>query len=427
MCWTRKLGPARRKKARTRLAISDVATRLFMERGFEHVTVAEIAAAADVSVKTVFNYFPARRSCSSTAPTRCSAGARRARSPSARAGPPSSPALHGAAGREPRPVRRRRAGASCATPRGYEGYRGFVATEHASPGAARAAPGHRARAGRRDLAAALRRRAGPRADDPRARPRSPRCSSRCWACASASCPRRCSSAARPGRSSAACARPSTRPFGRLARGLRGPRPAGLRPRGRGRAGRAATATTSTSWPDLRLSRCRPPGAGSVTAMHRVVVVGGGFGGLQAAQHLKDAPVEVTLVDRRNFHLFQPLDLPGRDRGAVARRDRRTRCARSSSATATSAWSWARSRASTSPRRARHDRGRRRAHEPLDVPYDTLIVAGGSALLVLRPRRVAAVRPGDQVARERGRHPRGGSSRPSRTPRSRPTTSTARRC
>jgi NADH dehydrogenase len=41
-------------------------------------------------------------------------------------------------------------------------------------------------------------------------------------------------------------------------------------------------------------------------MHRVVIVGGGFGGLQAAQHLRDAPVEVTLVDRRNFHLFQPL-------------------------------------------------------------------------------------------------------------------------
>ena len=41
-------------------------------------------------------------------------------------------------------------------------------------------------------------------------------------------------------------------------------------------------------------------------MHRVVVVGGGFGGLQAALALRHAPVEVTLVDRRNFHLFQPL-------------------------------------------------------------------------------------------------------------------------
>jgi len=40
--------------------------------------------------------------------------------------------------------------------------------------------------------------------------------------------------------------------------------------------------------------------------HRVVIVGGGFGGLQAATHLAKAPVEVTLVDRRNFHLFQPL-------------------------------------------------------------------------------------------------------------------------
>ena len=40
--------------------------------------------------------------------------------------------------------------------------------------------------------------------------------------------------------------------------------------------------------------------------HRVVIVGGGFGGLQAAVGLRRAPVEVTLVDRRNFHLFQPL-------------------------------------------------------------------------------------------------------------------------
>ena len=40
--------------------------------------------------------------------------------------------------------------------------------------------------------------------------------------------------------------------------------------------------------------------------HRAVVVGGGFGGLQAALKLAQAPVELTLVDRRNFHLFQPL-------------------------------------------------------------------------------------------------------------------------
>jgi NADH dehydrogenase len=40
--------------------------------------------------------------------------------------------------------------------------------------------------------------------------------------------------------------------------------------------------------------------------HRVVIVGGGFGGLYAARSLKHAAVDVTLIDRRNFHLFQPL-------------------------------------------------------------------------------------------------------------------------
>ena len=40
--------------------------------------------------------------------------------------------------------------------------------------------------------------------------------------------------------------------------------------------------------------------------HRVVILGGGFGGLYAAKALKRAPVEVTLLDARNFHLFQPL-------------------------------------------------------------------------------------------------------------------------
>src|SRR5579863_1838635 len=44
----------------------------------------------------------------------------------------------------------------------------------------------------------------------------------------------------------------------------------------------------------------------MTDKHRVVILGGGFGGLYAAQALKRAPVNVTVLDRRNFHLFQPL-------------------------------------------------------------------------------------------------------------------------
>jgi NADH dehydrogenase len=41
-------------------------------------------------------------------------------------------------------------------------------------------------------------------------------------------------------------------------------------------------------------------------LHQVVIIGGGFGGLHAARSLKRAPVQITLFDRRNFHLFQPL-------------------------------------------------------------------------------------------------------------------------
>jgi NADH:ubiquinone reductase (H+-translocating) len=47
-------------------------------------------------------------------------------------------------------------------------------------------------------------------------------------------------------------------------------------------------------------------AGTPEDRHRVMIVGGGFGGLQAALHLGRLPLDVTLVDRRNFHLFRPL-------------------------------------------------------------------------------------------------------------------------
>src|ERR1700757_4059921 len=46
--------------------------------------------------------------------------------------------------------------------------------------------------------------------------------------------------------------------------------------------------------------------GFVNKPWRVVIVGGGFGGLRAAQALQSELVEVTLIDRRNHHLFQPL-------------------------------------------------------------------------------------------------------------------------
>jgi AcrR family transcriptional regulator len=54
------LGLRERKKERTRRLIADTAWRLFADRGFEQVTVAEVARQAEVAVATVFNYFPTK-------------------------------------------------------------------------------------------------------------------------------------------------------------------------------------------------------------------------------------------------------------------------------------------------------------------------------------------------------------------------------
>jgi len=53
-------GLRERKKEQTRRLIAETARELFSERGFEHVTIAEVAEAADVAVQTVFNYFPTK-------------------------------------------------------------------------------------------------------------------------------------------------------------------------------------------------------------------------------------------------------------------------------------------------------------------------------------------------------------------------------
>ncbi len=115
---------------------------------------------------------------------------------------------------------------------------------------------------------------------------------------------------------------------------------------------------------------------SASREHQVVVVGGGFGGLQAVKKLRRAPVEVTLVDRRNFHLFQPLTYqvatgalsPGEiayPLRAIFKRDRNVRVLLAEVAD--------------------FDLGARELHlrsvsavpAPERLGYDTLIVAGGS--------------------------------------------------
>jgi AcrR family transcriptional regulator len=118
-------------KARTRLAISNVATRLFVERGFENVTVAEIAETAQVSVKTVFNYFSSKEELFFDRAD----DVRDALLDAVRRRPPGMGVLE--ALREVLSDRRVPFDASgwrsLRDPEGYEQFRSFIATEHAAP------------------------------------------------------------------------------------------------------------------------------------------------------------------------------------------------------------------------------------------------------------------------------------------------------
>ena len=125
------LGLRASKKARTRLAISDVATRLFAEHGFEQVTLAQIAAASDVSVKTVFNYFSSKEDLFFDRADELFDGLVRTITERP-AGTTVLEALHALFAENHVPFR----GAGwrrLRDPEQYEGFRAFVATEHASP------------------------------------------------------------------------------------------------------------------------------------------------------------------------------------------------------------------------------------------------------------------------------------------------------
>ncbi|HET9120764.1 MAG TPA: NAD(P)/FAD-dependent oxidoreductase [Solirubrobacterales bacterium] len=115
---------------------------------------------------------------------------------------------------------------------------------------------------------------------------------------------------------------------------------------------------------------------SENGRHRVVVIGGGFGGLQAVHELRHADVDVTLIDRRNFHLFQPLSYQVAT-GALSATEvcfplrwifRRRRDVKVLMAEATDF---------DLDGRAVRVQPAAGEEQPFLVPYDTLVVSGGS--------------------------------------------------
>jgi NADH dehydrogenase len=129
---------------------------------------------------------------------------------------------------------------------------------------------------------------------------------------------------------------------------------------------------------------------TVDAQHHVVIVGGGFGGLPAARFLGHLPVDVTLIDRRNHHLFQPLLYqvatgmlsPGDIAPPLRHVLRRLRRVRVELAEVT---------AFDLERRIVHTT--RPPHEPIEVAYDSLIVAAGAGQSYFGHDELALFAPG----------------------------------
>ncbi len=124
--------------------------------------------------------------------------------------------------------------------------------------------------------------------------------------------------------------------------------------------------------------------------HHVVVVGGGFGGLPASRFLGHLPVDVTLIDRRNHHLFQPLLYqvatgmlsPGDIAPALRHVLRKLPRVRVELAEVTGFDLERRVVYATRP-----------PHEPFEVPYDSLIVAAGAGQSYFGHDELALFAPG----------------------------------
>ena len=145
---------------------------------------------------------------------------------------------------------------------------------------------------------------------------------------------------------------------------------------------------------------------------RIVVVGGGFAGLTLVRALRGAPVDVTLVDRRNFHLFQPLLYQVATGGLSPGEHRHAAPRVLASGSRTSGSSSPRRPASTSAA-AGAARGRRAA-------VRHLVLATGAPALLLRPTPSGRPRAPGLKTLEDATGSAPASSRPSRRPSARRT-------